>query len=168
MICFFIALVLSSAGCIVLLLILGEECDYYEETYYYEELVKKTDFMDAEIEELNNRIKDRNKKIADNKELQNAIIAYSKGTDDPEKRKWAQGVFNKIPDGKIPKMTDLRREYGELIEANKPDFQQYVQLRKDYLIARKNLELLLQREDAEKQEKAKATPSKSSRSETSL
>nr|WP_297769164.1 relaxase/mobilization nuclease domain-containing protein [uncultured Butyrivibrio sp.] len=137
----------------------------------YEELVKKTDSMDAEIEEFNNRIKDRNKKMADNKELQNAIIAYSKGTDDPEKRKWAKGVFNKIPDGKIPKMTDLRREYGELIEANKPDFQQYVQLRKerkDYLIARKNLELLLHREEEVKQEKAKATPSKSSRSETSL
>ena len=51
------------------------------------------------------------------------------------------------------------------------DFQKYVQLRKerkDYLIARKNLELLLAREEAEKEEKAKAKPSRSSRSEASL
>lgn len=137
----------------------------------YEELVKRTDSMDAEIEELNNRIKARNQKMADNKELQNAIIAYSKNGDNPEIRKQAKAVFNKVPGGKLPKMSELRKEYGELIEANRPDFQQYVQLRKeqkDYLIARKNLELLLTREEAEKGENAKAQPSKSSRSETSL
>jgi hypothetical protein len=137
----------------------------------YEELVKRTDSMDAEIEELNNRIKARNQKMADNKELQNAIIAYSKNGDDPEIRKQAKAVFNKVPGGKIPKKADLRKEYGELIEANRPDFQQYVQLRKerkDYLIESKNLELLITREEAEKGENAKAQPSKSSRSETSL
>ncbi len=157
----------------------------------YEELVKKTDSMDAEIEELNNRVKERNLKMADNKELQNAIIVYSKTADaytaykksgyskkylaehekEIQEHKKAKAIFEKLPDGKIPKLKDLRREYGELVEANRPDFQQYVQLRKerkDYLIARKNLELLLTREEAEKEEKAKAKPSRSSRSETSL
>ena len=157
----------------------------------FEELVKKTDSMDAEIEDLNNRVKERNQKMADNKELQNAIITYSKTSDiytaykksgyskkflaEHEKEirahQDAKSVFEKIPGGKIPKLADLRREYGELIEANRPDFQQYVQLRKerkDYLIARKNLELLLSREEQEKEEKAKAKPGRSSRSEASL
>lgn len=157
----------------------------------FEELVKKTKTMDAEIEELNSRVKERNQKMAENKELQNAIITYSKTSDvftayrksgynkqflaEHEKEiqvhKDAKAVFEKVPGGKIPKLADLRREYGELIEANRPDFQQYVQLRKerkDYLIARKNLELLLSREEQEKEEKAKAKPSRSSRSETSL
>ena len=157
----------------------------------YEELVKKTDSMDAEIEELNNRVKERNQKMADNKELQNAIITYSKTADiytayrkngyskkyfaehekEIREHKKVKEIFEKLPDGKIPKLKDLRKEYGELIEANRPDFQKYVQLRKerkDYLIARKNLELLLAREEAEKEEKAKAKPSRSSRSEASL
>ena len=157
----------------------------------YEELVKKTDSMDAEIEELNNRVKERNQKMADNKELQNAIITYSKTADiyaayrkngyskkyfaehekEIREHKKVKEIFEKLPDGIIPKLKDLRKEYGELIEANRPDFQKYVQLRKerkDYLIARKNLELLLAREEAEKEEKAKAKPSRSSRSEASL
>lgn len=157
----------------------------------YEELVKKTDSMDAEIEELNNRVKERNQKMADNKELQNAIITYSKTAviytayrkngyskkyfaeheKEIREHKKVKEIFEKLPDGKIPKLKDLRKEYGELIEANRPDFQKYVQLRKerkDYLIARKNLELLLAREEAEKEEKAKAKPSRSSRSEASL
>lgn len=157
----------------------------------YEELVKKTDSMDAEIEELNNRVKERNQKMADNKELQNAIITYSKTVDfytayrkngyskkyfaehekEIREHKKVKEIFEKLPDGIIPKLKDLRKEYGELIEANRPDFQKYVQLRKerkDYLIARKNLELLLSREEAEKEEKAKAKPSHSSRSEASL
>ena len=157
----------------------------------FEELVKKTNTMDAEIEELNNRVKERNQKMADNKELQNAIITYSKTSDvytayrksgydkqflaeyekEIQGHKDAKAVFEKVPGGKIPKLADLRKEYGELIEANRPDFQQYVQLRKerkDYLIARKNLELLLSREEQEKEEKAKAKPSRSSRSEASL
>ena len=157
----------------------------------FEELVRKTDSMDAEIEELNSRVKERNQKMADNKELQNAIITYSKTSDvytayrksgynkqflaehgkEIQTHKDAKAIFEKVPGGKIPKLADLRREYGELIEANRPDFQQYVQLRKerkDYLIARKNLELLLSREEQEKEEKAKAKPSRSSRSEASL
>lgn len=157
----------------------------------FEELVKKTNTMDAEIEELNNRVKERNQKMADNKELQNAIITYSKTSDvytayrksgyskqflaehekEIQAHKDAKAVFEKVPGGKIPKLADLRKEYGELIEANRLDFQQYVQLRKerkDYLIARKNLELLLFREEQEKEEKAKAKPSRSSRSEASL
>ena len=134
----------------------------------YEELVKKTDSMDAEIEELNNRVKERNQKMADNKELQNAIITYSKTAviytayrkngyskkyfaeheKEIREHKKVKEIFEKLPDGKIPKLKDLRKEYGELIEANRPDCQKYVQLRKerkDYLIARKNLELLLAR-----------------------
>ncbi len=157
----------------------------------FEELVKKTDSMDEEIEKLNNRIKERNQIMADNKDLQNAIITYSKTSDvytayrksgyskkflaDHEKEikahQEAKTVFEKVPGGKIPRLAELRKEYSELIEANRPDFQQYVQLRKerkDYLIARKNLELLLSREEQEKEEKAKAKPSLSSRSETSL
>ena len=157
----------------------------------FEELVRKTDSMDAEIEELNSRVKEKNQKMADNKELQNAIITYSKTSDvytayrksgynkqflaehekEIQAHKDAKAIFDKVPGGKIPKLADLRREYCELIEANRPDFQQYVQLkkeRKDYLIARKNLELLLSREEQEKEEKAKAKPSRSSRSEASL
>ena len=104
----------------------------------FEELVRKTDSMDAEIEELNSRVKERNQKMADNKELQNAIITYSKTSDvytayrksgynkqflaehekEIQAHKDAKAIFEKVPGGKIPKLADLRREYGELIEAN--------------------------------------------------
>ena len=74
-------------------------------------------------------------------------------------------------DGEPPKMKDLRGEYGKLLSENKADFAEYVKLKKetrDYLVARKNLELLLAEKEAEEKEKAKAQPSKNSRSETSL
>lgn len=157
----------------------------------YEELVKKTDAMEAEIDALNEKIKARNERMAKNKELQNAIITYSKTAEvytayrksgyskrylaehetEIRAHQQAKKIFNRVSGGKIPKLKELRAEYGELIAANRPDFQQYVQLRKekkDYLVARKNLELLLTEKEAEEREKVKAKPNRSSRSEASL
>ncbi len=157
----------------------------------YEELVKKTDAMETEIDALNEKIKARNERMAENKELQNAIITYSKTAEvytayrksgyskrylaehetEIRDHKDAKKIFNRVSGGKIPKLKELRAEYGELIAANRPDFQQYVQLRKekkDYLVARKNLELLLTEKEAEEREKVKAQPNRSSRSEASL
>ena len=129
--------------------------------------------------------------MAKNKELQNAIITYSRTAEvytayrksgyskrylaehetEIRDHQDARKIFNRVSGGKIPKLKELRAEYGELIAANRPDFQQYVQLRKekkDYLVARKNLELLLTEKEAEEREKVKAKPNRSSRSEASL
>ena len=157
----------------------------------YEELVKKTDSMEADIDVLNEKIKARNTAMKENKELQKAIIDYSKTRsvyteyrkcgyskkfyaeheDEIERHKAAKKIFDTVSSGKLPKMKELRDEYGELLAVNKTDFQEYVRMRKekkDFLIARKNLELLLEREKVEEREKAKAKQSRSSRSETSL
>ncbi len=157
----------------------------------YEELVKITDGMKPKLDELNDRIKKRQAQMADNKNMQKAVITYAKTKeiyarykasgysrdyykeheDAIKEHEWARDIYKMHADGEPPKMKDLRDEYGKLLSENKADFTEYVKLKKetrDYLVARKNLELLLAEKEAEEKEKAKAQPSKNSRSETSL
>lgn len=157
----------------------------------YEELVKITDELKPRIDALNARIKERQTMMADNKNMQKAVIAFAKTKeiydqykasaynrdfyeehkDAIEEHEWAMEIYKMHADGKPPKMKDLREEYGRILSENKADFAEYVKLKKDardYLVARKNLELLLTEKEAEDKENAKAQPSKNSRSETSL
>ena len=162
-----------------------------QEISSYEELVKITDEMKPKLDALNDRIKKRQEQMADNKNMQKAVITYAKTKeiyarykasgysrdyykeheDAIKEHEWARDIYKMHADGEPPKMKDLRDEYGKLLSENKADFAEYVKLKKetrDYLVARKNLELLLAEKEAEEKEKAKAQPSKNSRSETSL
>ena len=157
----------------------------------FEELVKITDEMQPKLDALNSRIKKRQEQMAANKEMQRAVIVYAKTKeiytgyknskyssdyyreheDALKEHEWARGVYRMYADGEPPKMKDLRDQYGELLAENKTDFAEYVKLKKDtrdYLVARKNLELLMTEKETEEREKAKSKTSRDSRSETSL
>ncbi len=157
----------------------------------FEELVKITDEMQPKLDALNSRIKKRQEQMAENKEMQRAVIVYAKTKeiytgyknskyssdyyreheDALKEHEWARGIYSMYADGKPPKMKDLRDQYGELLAENKTDFAEYVKLKKDtrdYLVARKNLELLMTDKETEEREKAKSKTSRDSRSETSL
>ena len=152
----------------------------------FEELVKITDEMQPKLDALNARIKKRQEEMSANKEMQRAIMVYARTKeiyagykaskfsrdyyreheDVLKEHEWARGIYKKYADGEPPKMKDLRDQYGELLAENKTDFAEYVKLKKDtrdYLVARKNLELLMT-----DREKAKSKMSRDSRSETSL
>lgn len=119
----------------------------------YDELVLKMKTMEENMTSLSERISALEQALSDNKELQTHIInfAKSKGTD-----KEAKAAFAKFERGKLPKMADLRSEHERLWQEKK---QAYVELSeakkeiKEYLIAKKNLELMLG--ISEKEEKAK-------------
>jgi len=157
----------------------------------FEELVKITDEMQPKLDALNSRIKKRQEQMAANKEMQRAVIVYAKTKeiytgyknskyssdyyreheDALKEHEWARGIYRMYADGEPPKMKDLRDQYGELLAENKTDFAEYVKLKKDtrdYLVARKNLELLMTEKETEEREKAKSKTSRDSRSETSL
>ena len=157
----------------------------------FEELVKITDEMQPKLDALNSRIKKRQEQMAANKEIQRAVIVYAKTKeiytgyknskyssdyyreheDALKEHEWARGIYRMYADGEPPKMKDLRDQYGELLAENKTDFAEYVKLKKDtrdYLVARKNLELLMTEKETEEREKAKSKTSRDSRSETSL
>ena len=63
---------------------------------------------------------------------------------------------------KLPKLTQLRQDYGVILQEKKNAFSEYQQLQKDfkeYLIARKNLEIIYEKEE---QEQKKCSKSKTS------
>ena len=65
----------------------------------------------------------------------------------------AEEVYKNAPGRKIPPMQELREEYGRILAEKKAEFLEYAQIKKDmneYLIAKKNLELLYQQEEEKK------------------
>ena len=77
--------------------------------------------------------------------------------------KKAVAVFDESGYKKLPKLAQLRQDYGVILQEKKEAFSEYQQLQKDYkeyLIARKNLEIIYEKEEQEKE--------KSSKSKTSL
>ena len=68
--------------------------------------------------------------------------------------KAAEEVYKNAPGRKIPPMQELREEYGRILAEKKAEFLEYAQIKKDmneYLIAKKNLELLYQQEEEKKE-----------------
>ena len=75
-------------------------------------------------------------------------------------------VFDESGYKKLPKIKELREQYGQVLQAKKAVYAEYKQLEKEYReyqIAQKNLEMIYQLEDTKKdeQEKSKSSQTKS-------
>ena len=110
--------------------------------------------------------------LAENKRLQKAVIDYAKNREvfvaykksGYSKKFWdeheselllykaAEEVYKTLPKGVRPKMPELRKEYGEILAEKKKEFYEYAEIKKDmneYFIAKRNLEILYQKDDEE-------------------
>jgi len=140
----------------------------------YEELKAITDERSGKVRQLMDSMKAKEALLAENKKYQKAIIDYgrTRKTFVAYKKsgyskkfyaeheaelliyKAAEEVYKNAPGRKIPPMKELRDEYGRILAEKKSEFLEYAQIKKDmneYLIAKKNLELLYQQEEEKKE-----------------
>jgi len=140
----------------------------------YEELKAITDERSSKVRQLMDSMKAKEALLAENKKYQKAIIDYgrTRKTFVAYKKsgyskkfyakheaelliyKAAEEVYKNAPGRKIPPMQELRDEYGRILAEKKAEFLEYAQIKKDmneYLIAKKNLELLYQQEEEKKE-----------------
>ncbi len=140
----------------------------------YEELKAITDERSGKVRLLMDSMKAKEALLAENKKYQKAIADYGKTrkTFVAYKKsgyskkfyaeheaelliyKAAEEVYKNAPGRKIPPMQELRDEYGRILAEKKAEFLEYAQIKKDmneYLIAKKNLELLYQQEEEKKE-----------------
>ncbi len=119
----------------------------------YEGLVKKTEEMSEKMEVFKDRLDSIRSEMDENKELQTHIINYarSNGTD-----KEAIAAFKKYKGGRLPKMKELRAEHERLWQESRQIFSEYAGQRKDmkeYLVALKNIEMMLGIKEEDNQKK---------------
>lgn len=140
----------------------------------YEELKAITDERSGKVRKLMDSMKAKEALLAENKKYQKAIVDYgrTRKTFVAYKKsgyskkfyaeheaelliyKAAEEVYKNAPGRKIPPMQELRDEYGRILAEKKAEFLEYAQIKKDmneYLIAKKNLELLYQQEEEKKE-----------------
>ena len=140
----------------------------------YEELKAITDERSGKVRQLMDSMKAKEALLAENKKYQKAIVDYgrTRKTFVAYKKsgyskkfyaeheaelliyKAAEEVYKNAPGRKIPPMQELREEYGRILAEKKAEFLEYAQIKKDmneYLIAKKNLELLYQQEEEKKE-----------------
>ena len=136
----------------------------------YEELKAITDERSGKVRQLMDSMKAKEALLAENKKYQKAIVDYGrtrktfvaykksgyskKFYEEHEAElliyKAAEEVYKNAPGRKIPRMQELRDEYGRILAEKKAEFLEYAKIKKDmneYLIAKKNLELLYQQEE---------------------
>ena len=109
----------------------------------YDELVQKTVTLTTQVEDLKGQLDMIQRDMDSNKELQTHIRNYAKSGGTDEK---AKAAFRKYPRGKVPKIKQLRAEHEQLWQRSRKTFSEYASLRKemkDYLIAKKNIEMML-------------------------
>ncbi len=140
----------------------------------YEELKAITDERSGKVRQLMDSMKAKEALLAENKKYQKAIVDYGRTRKNfvaykksgYSKKfyaeheaelliyKAAEEVYKNAPGRKIPPMQELREEYGRILAEKKAEFLEYAQIKKDmneYLIAKKNLELLYQQEEEKKE-----------------
>lgn len=140
----------------------------------YDELKAITDERSGKVRQLMDSMKAKEALLAENKKYQKAIVDYgrTRKTFVAYKKsgyskkfyaeheaelliyKAAEEVYKNAPGRKIPPMQELRDEYGRILAEKKAEFLEYAQIKKDmneYLIAKKNLELLYQQEEEKKE-----------------
>ena len=140
----------------------------------YEELKAITDERSGKVRQLMDSMKAKETLLAENKKYQKAIVDYgrTRKTFVAYKKsgyskkfyaeheaelliyKAAEEVYKNAPGRKIPPMQELRDEYGRILAEKKSEFLEYAQIKKDmneYLIAKKNLELLYHQEEEKKE-----------------
>ncbi len=141
----------------------------------YEQLKEITDERNGRLQKLKDSMKEKEALLTENKKRQQAIIDYSKNRAVFESYKKsgydkkfyqeheaelllykaAEEVYKSLPKGQKLNMEKLRNEYRHIFEEKKKEFLEYVQINKDmheYLIAKRNLEILDQ-QDQQKNEK---------------
>jgi hypothetical protein len=140
----------------------------------YEELAQKAKTASDRFGEITEKQKLLEARLVEIAALKKHIINYSKTKDvyaDYRKSgyskkfyaeheaelliyKAAEEVYKNAPGRKIPPMQELQDEYGRILAEKKAEFLEYAQIKKDmneYLIAKKNLELLYQQEEEKKE-----------------
>ena len=157
----------------------------------YEELRKITDERSGRLQELKDSMKEKEALLSENKKRQQAIIDYSKNRkvfetykksgyskkfyQEHESQlliyKAAEEVYKSAPKGEKLNMQKLRDEYGRILEEKKKEFLEYAQLNKDmheYMIAKKNLEMLYQQDLEANDKEGRAQRTRNSRTESVL
>lgn len=144
----------------------------------YGELVRKTDRAAAQFEELSVSMKQSEKRLAEITALKKHIINYSKTRDiyvayrkagyskkfleahreEITLHKAAKEAFEQLHLNQIPRIKELNEEYTRVLEERKQAYSEYRNVKKEmreWQIARKNVELMLEKEFAETQKKQK-------------
>ena len=157
----------------------------------YEQLKEITDERNGRLQELKDSMKEKEALLSENKKRQQAIIDYSKNRKVFERYKSsgyskklyaeheselllykaAEEVYKEMPKGQKLNMQKLRDEYGRILEEKKKEFLEYAQLNKDmheYLIAKKNLEMLYRQDRKENEKEGRAQRTRNSHSENVL
>ena len=157
----------------------------------YEQLRSITDARSGRVNELKDSMKEKEALLSENKKRQQAIIDYSKnrGVFESYKKsgyskifyqkheselllyKAAEEVYKSVPKGQTLNMQKLRDEYGCILEEKKKEFLEYAQLNKDmheYMIAKKNLEMLYQQDLEANDKEGRAQRTRNSRTESVL
>lgn len=157
----------------------------------YEQLKEITDEHSGKMQELKDSMKKKELLLQENKKLQKAIIDYAKTREvfvaykksGYSKKFWeehesellvykaAEEVYKSLPKGFKPDMKKLRKEYGEILAERKKEFYQYAEIKRNinqYLIARKNLEMLYQQEEEKNEKEGRRSRTRNSHSQNEL
>ena len=148
----------------------------------YEELKEITDEKNGKLTELKDLMKSKEKLLNDNKKLQHAIIDFAKMKpiyDEYKKKKFSKEfyeehqselmlyqnavrVFDESGYKKLPKIKNLRENYGVILEEKKEAYRQYRKIQQDmkeYFIAQRNLEIIYEKEEERKRQSSRSKDS---------
>ena len=157
----------------------------------YEQLKEITDERCGRMHELQDSMKKKELRLQKIKKLQKAIVDYAKTREvfvaykksGYSKKFWeeheadlliykaAEDVYKSLPKGTKLDMKKLRKEYGEICAERKKEFLEYAEIKKNmnqYLIARKNLEMLYQQEEEKNEKEGRRSRTRNSHSQNEL
>ncbi len=157
----------------------------------YEQLKEITDNRSGKMQKLQESMKKKEVILDENKKLQKAVIDYAKTRavfvsykkSGYSKKFWeehesellvykaAEEVYKSLPKGFKPDIKKLRKEYGEILDEKKKDFLEYAEIKKNinqYLIARKNLEMIYHYDEEKKEKEGRRSRTRNSHSENEL
>ena len=157
----------------------------------YEQLKEMTDERCGRMQELQDSMKKKELRLQKIKIMQKAIVDYAKTREvfvaykksGYSKKFWeeheadlliykaAEDVYKSLPKSTKPNMKNLRKEYGEICAERKKEFLEYAEIKKNmnqYLIARKNLEMLYQQEEEKNEKEGRRSRTRNSHSQNEL
>lgn len=144
----------------------------------YDELVRKTDQAAAQFEKLSVSMKQSEKRLAEITALKKHIINYSKTRDvyvayrkagyskkfleahreEITLHKAAKEAFEQLQLDQIPRIKELNEKYNRVLAEKKQAYSEYRNIKKEmreWQVARKNVELMLEKGSEETQKKQK-------------
>lgn len=143
-------------------------------------LTEVTDSMSARFDKLSASLKRKQARLDEITELKTAIADYYRTKEtyakyresgfsakfyeqhraDLQLHKAAKEVFNKHGLKKLPKLSELNKEFSEILAAKKADYAEYKKVKaemQEYLIAKQNLETLLNSDSGGKEKRRTET-----------